>query len=131
MAPGFDCAVKALTLSLLIAGCGGGGSSTTSLTAALQDLDLDPSGRTTVLSFTGDAGALATGHMDADGGQSAQSVTVSGSSATVVWDERVSPTHQVRILGYGETPEDFVAVDTSDDSVPFFVVSSGTQNAGT
>lgn len=130
MAPGFDSARKALLLSFLFAGCGGGGGGTASLTNALQDLDLDPSGRTTVLSFSGDVAGLATGHLDSDGGQLAQSVSVNGSEATVVWDARVTPTHQVRIVGFGDTPDGFVAVDTSDDTVPVFSITSGAMVAG-
>jgi len=114
----------------LLAGCGGGGdSSTYTLKTALQDLDIDPDGLTTVLTFEGNVEGLAPHHIQSDGGQTAVSVVAMGTDLTVLWAERVTPQDSVRVLK-GSAPTDYVPVATSDATAPTFVVAGATQGAG-
>jgi len=117
----------------LAAGCSSGGSSSSNtLTAALQDLDLDATGQTTVLTFASSSGlALATvADFECSGGQNATSVTVDGDEVTIVWDARVTPAHLVRAFGLSGVSNAFEAVTTSDPDAPTFTITDGTQNAG-
>ncbi len=124
-----------LGLSLVFASCGGGGSSSTipnAIASAVQDLTLDPDGLTTVITFnsTRAIGAATTVNLEADGGQTAQSVTVVDDELTVVWDERVTPQHEVRVVNLAGVSAAFASVTTSDDSEPTFTITDGQQNAG-
>lgn len=121
-------------MSLVLAGCTGGGSSSSSnaIASAVQDLTVDPDGLTTVITFdSSSALASATAaNFEADGGQTAQSVAVVADEVTVVWDDRVTPADQVRAVGLSGIPEVFFTVTTSDASVPTFTITDGVQNAG-
>src|SRR5688572_3298264 len=122
-----------LLLVLGLAACSGGGSGSGDnnlILGAVQDLTLDPAGLTTVITFTSDPGALTPAQFDASGVQSAQSVLQVGFVATVVWDERVTPSHDIRVLNAVHVPESFVDVTTSDRSVPTFAVTSAIQVVG-
>ncbi|MCY2961605.1 MAG: hypothetical protein NTY35_15695 [Planctomycetota bacterium] len=124
-----------LAFTALFAACSGSGSdqvSINSITAALQDLDTDPSGETTTITFasaTGLGGATTANFLSEDG-QTATSVVVTGTTATVVWDGRVTPSNRVRATGLGNVSESFVDVTTSDSSAPTFTSPSGTQTTG-
>lgn len=118
---------------LVLAGCSGGGSgSSNSIASAVQDLTADPEGTTSVLTFDsmGGLAAATAGDFEANGGQTAQFVSAAGKVVTVTWDERVSPSHQVRANGLSGVSNAFHAVTTSDASVPTFTVQSATQNPG-
>lgn len=116
----------------LAAACSSSSSSGTAVTvtSATQDLTADPDGQTTVVVFGAalPAGVLAA-NFEASGGQSAVSAMVAGDTATVTWDARVTPSHQVRLVGVGGFASAFSAVATSDASAPTFT-TVGTQNAG-
>src|SRR5262245_46990101 len=92
----------ALALAFL-AGCGGGGagSSTNTISVALQDLTADPEGTTTEITFASTRGLAAAfpASFAANGGQTALTVSVAGTHATVTWDSRVAPGDQVRAVG--------------------------------
>lgn len=124
-----------LILSLLaFASCSGGGSSSgaNSISAALQDLDLDATGQTTVLTFDstkGLAGATVA-NFETDGAQTATSVTVVDDEVTIEWDARVTPSDEVRVVGLSGVETAYHAVTTSDASSPTFTVASAIQNAG-
>lgn len=117
----------------LVAGCSG---STTevqnSITAVQQDLGADPSGFTTVIDFSNSSavGFLTANNFEASGGQTAQSVSGSGTRRSVLWDAIVSPQHAVRIVGRDEFDGTLVGVTTTDSSVPTFVIQSATQTGG-
>jgi hypothetical protein len=123
-----------LVISLLGAvSCSGGGSSSgaNSITAALQDLDLDATGQTTVITFDstkGLAGATVA-NFETDGAQSATSVVIAGDEVTIEWDARVTPSDEVRVTGLSGVDTVFHAVTTSDDDAPTFTASA-IQNAG-
>lgn len=122
--------------TLAFTGCGGGGSSSSSATntisSAVQDLTVDPTGSTTVLTFASTSGlaGATTANFETDGAQTATSVLVSGASATVVWDARVSPQSQVRATGLSGVSAAFSAVTTSNAAAPTFTITNGTQGAG-
>lgn len=129
----FAASCLAFALLLLPAGCGGGGSgSSNSIGTALQDLTGDAEGTTTVITFASTKGLAAATPADfeATGGQTAQTVTVLGNVVTVTWDERVTPTHQVRATGLSGVTSAFHAVTTSNAAVPTFTIQSAAQNAG-
>jgi len=131
MALGRRLLTLALGLALFVAGCSSSSSSggaTIAVTSVTQDLTGDPSGLTIVVGFSAPPGALTTANFSADGGQTAQTVNVVGSNATVTWDQRVTPAHTVTVVA----PNVFsvpAAVGTSDATVPGFTATA-VQNAG-
>src|SRR5439155_11532745 len=88
-----------LACTALFAACNGGGTSgsTNTISSAVQDLTVDPSGQTTVLTFASTKGLASAGIANflADHGQSATSAIVAADTVTVVWDARVSPATMV------------------------------------
>lgn len=115
---------------LILSACSSDSSDVKELRSALQDLGLDAAGLTTVVSFGGKLPAtLGPGNFEANGGQLATQVMVSGSQATVVWDERVTPSHRIRAVGFDSSKE-YVPVTTSDASAPTFAIASADQNPG-
>jgi hypothetical protein len=121
-------------LALILGACSSGGSSssTNAIASAVQDLGLDDEGTTTVLTFASDRGLAdaTTASFEADGGQTPLTVTVDVNEVTIVWDERVTPSHDVRAIGLAGVSEGFHAVTTSDPSAPTFTITAGTQNTG-
>lgn len=116
-----------LTSLCACSGGGGGGGSGILVTAALQDLGADPSGHTTVVTFSAAPPALTTANFESTGGQNATSVLVAGTDATVTWDARVTPAHQVRVVGALGVAAVFAVVATSDASAPTFTIPLATQ----
>lgn len=109
----------------------GGGGGGNALLLVSQDLDLDPTGQTTVITFKENAPVnLGPGNFTADAGQLALSVDVVGAMATVVWDERVTPSNEVTPVGIGGVGSHPYPVVTTDSSAPIFVITNGTQGAG-
>jgi len=102
-------------------------SGTQSLTSALQDLGIDPTGRTTVFTFAQAPTGAALATFQADGGQTAQSVSYSGKTARVTWDERVSPSHDVCFTGDASNSGAWIDVATSDSSATTFAFASSNQ----
>jgi hypothetical protein len=125
--------LAALALSVWLTGCSDGGGGGNALVSALQDLDQDPNGLTTLLTFAGEAPLIGPGSVEASAGQTATSVSLDGSNSqrlVVVWDERVTPSHTVTIVGQEDIPELPRQVTTSDSSVPSFSIESASQGAG-
>jgi len=120
----------ALGTALLFTACtssdDSAGSSQSFLSSALQDQGIDPSGRTTVFTFTNAPSGATAADFEADGGQIAQSVSFSGATASVTWDERVSPSHDVRYTG-DSSVNGWVDVTTSDSSASSFAITSSSQ----
>lgn len=122
-----------ILFALCAASCNGGTDSAGSSNALLsieQDLTLDPSGLTTVVTFMADPGMLTAANFDSNGTQAAQNVSQAGMTATVVWDQRVTPAHQVRVMGVPDVSSAFMSVSTSDSSVPSFVITAANQVVG-
>jgi hypothetical protein len=119
---------------LFLAGCfgsgGGGSGALNTITSAVQDLTVDPDGATTVITFasTRRLAPATAASFAADGGQTAQAVSVNGDTATITWDQRVSPSHRVRAVGLSGVDSAFHAVATSDAAAPTFAITSATQN---
>jgi len=117
-----------------VAGCGGGsgGSSLNAIVTAVQDLSANPEGVTTVVTFRSTRGLplASAANFEADGGQTAQTVTVAGDTVTITWSARVSPSDRVRATGLSGVDTTFHAVTTSNASAPTFTIVSGTQNPG-
>ncbi len=119
-------------LPLLLAACSGGTSTDTSgsVSAVVQDLGLDPDGKTTVVSFSQVGGSASAANFSADGGQTALSATISGNDVTVTWDERVTPSHSVSFSGLGWSLDGSASVSTSDSSAPTFTITDSTMGTG-
>jgi hypothetical protein len=119
------------TLLLLSACSSSGGSDGGTLLGAQQNLGADPTGRTTDLTFSRTVPATLTpGNFEADGGQLPLAVVVVGQTATVTWDDRVTPSHMVRSVGISGIPATFIGVTTSNPNPPIFAISGGAQTAG-
>jgi len=120
--------------ALFFAACSSGSSSTSvvgGIQAAIQDLGVDPNGLTTVIELPSAPGAsVSPGNFEADGGQIALSVSVSGVQASVTWDDRVTSNDQVRVVGLTNVVEDYAAVTSSDMTAPTFTLAAGTQTPG-
>lgn len=120
-------------LATTVASCGGGGGSTLStlsVSSVTQDLTEDPDGLTTVVTFPADAPDLGPGAFESDGAQVPVGAVVSGSTITVVWDDRVTPEDEVRVTAPGGATTGFVPVTTTDGTAPTYTVSSATQGTG-
>ncbi len=120
-------------LALAFQSCAGSSSeSQNSITSAEQDLTLDPSGATTVVTFASadGFGSMSEVNFASDGGQTATGVTLAGSEATVTWSARVSPSDMVRVVGLDPISSAFHAVSTSDSTPPTFTIANGTQTSG-
>lgn len=96
--------------------------------SVVQDLDEDADGQTLILAAPGFASRITTGSVEASGGQVAQSVFVSGDDVAVVFDQRVTPSHQVRIVGLTGVSSEWRAVTTSDPRAPQMTIISATQD---
>ncbi len=119
-------------LASTLVGCSNSGSSPSviQVAAAVQDLDADPSGATTVLTFSRALSGLVSSNFEADGGQSPQSIQVVGADVAITWDARVTPSHRVRVVNVSGVSAAYVDVQTSDDSAPTFTVVDALQVAG-
>jgi hypothetical protein len=122
-------------LCLVSAACSGGGSGGSetnpmTIVSATQDLNLDANGTTTVITFSRGVGTLDASAFEADGGQTALTASADGDEVTVVWNERVTPQHQVRVVGNANVDSSYAAVDTTNDDAPTFVVTDAQQVAG-
>lgn len=123
--------VVSVTVLLVAASCGGGGGGGGSyaIQSVVQDLTVDPDGLTTVITLNGTPAAVLPANFEADGGQTALVALQAGNVITVTWDERVTPSHEVRAVGLPATTA-FRAVTTSDATVPTFTVTDGQQVPG-
>ncbi|MFT5830571.1 MAG: hypothetical protein ACI9D0_001157 [Bacteroidia bacterium] len=126
--------MSVLGSALFLSACTGGSTSTGAgggtLSAVQQDLAVDPSGVTTRITLPSDPGTLSPANFEANGGQVALAVTVIGNEATVTWDDRVTPSDQVRGVEIPGVGTAYTAVTTSDSTAPTFTVSNGVQGAG-
>ena len=121
----------ALGLVLGLASCdSSSGTSSITVTSALQDLTVDPDGATTVVTFSVDPGLVSAGNFQADGGQTALSALSTGGSVVVTWDAIVSPADRIQVVAVNRVPATWVPVTTSDPSAPTFAVASATQVPG-
>ena len=123
--------LSSLGLVLLTACSGSSSGGGNTLLTASQDLTVDPTGLTTVITFQKDLPTtLSPGNFAADGGQIALGVGVVGPVATVTWDDRVTPTHTITPIGVKGVSETAAAVTTTDAAAPTFAVTAATQVAG-
>ena len=120
-------------VALFLGSCGGSDDVDPAAFAVQQDLDLDPTGFTTVVDFAGIAPLFGPGNIESNGGQTAQVVMLDAGDDTrlfVEWDERVTPSHEVRVTGVDGVDEGFVSVTTTDASAPTFAIDDAQQGAG-
>ncbi|MGK0218677.1 MAG: hypothetical protein ACI9HE_002171 [Planctomycetota bacterium] len=119
-------------LSVLASGCSSSSDAapTAALLSVVQDLGIDATGATTVLSFDRNPGTITGAKVRITGTQAVVSATQNGTSVTVVWDERVTTAFSVRILESIDSTGNSVQVTTSDSTPPTFAVNSATQDTG-
>ena len=94
----------------------------------VQDLDIDPDGMTTVLNLEEAPAFMTVANVEADGGQSPTSVSLSGSSVIVTWDARVTPSHRVRLVGVTDVAETWRDVSSSNPAPPTFTITDAQQD---
>jgi hypothetical protein len=119
-------------LAVTVASCSHDSSETSlvALQSAVQDLGVDPDGTTTVLTLGAAVAGLTEANVEADGGQTPLSVSTVGAELTVTWDERVTPSHRVRMINVEGVSAAYADVETSDDSAPTFTIEDAQQLAG-
>lgn len=119
-------------LSLTLAACSnsGGDSSLNQIETAVQDLAADPDGTTTVITLASAVSGLTIANFEADGGQSPLSAAMVGAQWSVLWDERVTPAHRVRVVNVQNLSAAYADVETSDDSAPTFTIVDALQLPG-
>lgn len=124
--------VTRAALIILVAGCSSASDTDPQavLTSAVQDLGIDSDGNTTVLTFDRNPGTITPAKVRTSGSQAVTSVTQNGSVVTVVWDDRVTTAHTVRLLESIDSSGNSVQVTTSDTTPPSFAVNSATQDTG-
>lgn len=123
--------VLASLLAASLAGCSGGSSDgSNSISSAVQNLTVDPTGHTTVVQFRSGSGlgGATIASFEAQNGAQAVSVDVVGSTATIAWDMRVTPSTSIRAIGLSGVSDEFRAVATSDATAPTWTISSATQD---
>lgn len=120
-------------LALPLYSCGGGssgGGAAFGVTGMVQDLTLDPEGRTTVVTFNTLPPGLTAANFESSGPQTATGIVIVGNSVQVMWDAFVSPSDMIRVTGVAGVPNTFNTVTTTDASAPTFTITDGTQVAG-
>ncbi len=119
--------------ALCLHSCGGSSSGTSSaitITSQVQDLTLDPDGRTTVVTFNAIPAGLVAANFESSGIQTAAGITIVGNSAQVLWDTFLSPADMVRVTGVAGVASVFTGVTTTNAAAPTFTITDGTQVAG-
>lgn len=94
----------------------------------VQNLTLDRTGHTVVATLQGLVGDVAVGSIEGSAGQAATSVAIDGEEVTVVFDARVTPSHQVRFVDVDGVADSWRSVTTSDPRAPRMGVQSATQD---
>ncbi|MEM6571279.1 MAG: Ig-like domain-containing protein [Planctomycetota bacterium] len=94
----------------------------------VQHLAIDPGGETIVVTIEGLTQPFPTTAVEASGGQTATSVTVLEDRTFVEFDDRVTPSHQVRFLGLSGIGEQWRSVTTTDPRVPQLGILDATQD---
>lgn len=105
-------------------------SDATSVTTSgvVQNLTLDPAGQTIVTTLVGFQGTITPAAVEASGGQSAVTVTVTGSTFSIAFDSVVSPDHQVRFVGIAGLSDEWRDVTSTDSRNPSFSILGATQD---
>lgn len=121
-----------LIIASLLSACSGSSSNAGNfVTSVSQDLTVDPSGRTTRVTFNAPPPAgTGPGNFQADGGQLALGILVSGNDVLVQWDDRVTPNHQVQVVSLGGVVTTPMAVVSTNPTTPTFTITGATQNPG-
>ena len=123
--------VLASLLAASLAGCSGGSSDgSNSISSAVQNLTVDPTGHTTVVQFRSGSGlgGATNASFEAQNGAQAVSVDIVGSTATIAWDMRVTPSTSIRAIGLSGVSDAYRVVSTSDASAPAWTIESATQD---
>ncbi len=123
--------VLASLLAASLAGCSGGSSDgSNSISSAVQNLTVDPTGQTTVVQFRSGSGlgGATVASFEAQNGAQAVSIDIVGSTATIAWDMRVTPSTSIRAIGLSGVSDAYRVVSTSDASAPAWTIESATQD---
>lgn len=103
-------------------------TSSFNVSGVVQDLTLDADGLVTVVTIEAAPLFMTTANVVADGGQTATNVSVVGPTVQVTWDSRVTPSHNVRVVGVPNVDDSWRSVSSSDPSAPTFTITAATQD---
>lgn len=123
--------LAALSFGVIASGCSSSSDpevNEAQVGAAVQDLVEDRDGQAIAVTVVGLTGTIGTGSVEASAGQTATSVTMDGGRVLIQFDERVTPSHQVRFVGVEGVSEDWMSVSTTDPRVPRLGVLGATQD---
>lgn len=113
----------------LAAACSSSSSDDTNVANTVtQDLTADPNGFVTAVRFDEALSYVGAGAFEADGGQTALSVSLDGEVAYVTWDARVNADHRVRVVGVDGVLESWHRVAVQDARRPEVSIVSATQD---
>lgn len=96
--------------------------------SVVQNLLVDPDGRTVTVDITGAVGDVSTGSVEASGGQVPLNVVRTGDSVAIEFDSRVTPEHQVRIINVEGVASGLRNVTTTDDRQVQLAIPTATQD---
>lgn len=123
--------LAALSFSVIAAGCSSSSDpevNDAQVGAAVQDLVEDRDGHTIAVSVEGSFGAIVAGSVEASAGQNATMVTLDGNRVLIEFDDRVTPSHQVRFVGIEGLTEEWISVTTTDPRTPRLGILGATQD---
>jgi hypothetical protein len=123
----FASIVIVLALAACSSSSSGGGNA---ILSAVQDLTADPDGMTTTVTFSKAPGVLTPANFASDGTANAIGVIVAATTATVSWNERVTPADSIQAVGISGVSAAFMAVTTSNATAPTFTVTGASQVPG-
>ncbi|MEZ6014202.1 MAG: Ig-like domain-containing protein [Planctomycetota bacterium] len=113
----------------LAAACSSSSSSDLTVAGSVtQDLTTDPNGFVTAVEFDRALASLGAGAFESDGGQTAVSVSLDGTTAYVTWDERVTSNDRVRVVGVNGVLESWRRVTAEDARQPSLTITAATQD---
>jgi len=119
---------SAITLLCTLSACSSSSGDGISLVSAVQDLVADPDGLTTRIVFSEDPGGIGIGNFTASAGQTATTVSKTSNVVQVVWSDRVTRSHTIRVIGTAGVSNIPRSVTTTDTSAPTFVITSAVQD---
>lgn len=94
----------------------------------VQDLTLDPRGRTLMAELEGLYSSVPNATVEVSDGQIATSVAVDGDLVEIIFDRIVSPEHQIRFVGVPGVDEAWRDIGTTDPRTPLMSIIAANQD---
>jgi hypothetical protein len=96
--------------------------------SVVQNLTVDPDGATISVDISGASGTVTAGTVEASAGQVPLTVVRTGDNVAIEFDARVTPEHQVRIVGVSGVADGWRDVTTSDERQVQLAILAATQD---